>query len=424
MKSVSTFAMALMLSLGVVTAVAMPEVASAKDKKPAADPNAEPPVSSAFQKPINAAMTAAGAKDNATAETQVAAAEAVAKGDSDLYYVQKVRLILASNKGDKAGIAQQLDLLIANPSTPSGKLVFYTYLRGSVAADLKQNDIAVASLLKARELGSTEAAIPQLLAQAYAGQGKSGEAVAELEKAIAIENAAGRKAPDSWYSFAFGTAYKAGDKAGAAKWLSAEFQAYPTLTTWHNMMATYRNEVDRGGAKLPREQRLDLFRLLRASKSLIDESDYWTYADAATKLGLPWETLSVIEEGRATNVIPARAADFDEVYRVAKASIANGNPIVFYEKQALAAPTGVKAQQTADSYLASGNYTKALELYGVAASKGGSNADNINFRSGVALYKLGRKDEAKAAFAKVQAPILVDIAHYWTIWIDTPALAG
>jgi tetratricopeptide (TPR) repeat protein len=123
-------------------------------------------------------------------------------------------------------------------------------------------------------------------------------------------------------------------------------------------------------------------------------------------------------------VIPASSSNFTQLYNNSRASISNGSPLPVYEKEAGAAANGAKAAQTADAYLASGNNAKAVELYGMALTKGGVNTDEINLRLGTALVHLGRRDEAKAAFAKVSGAPLADVAHFWALWLDTPQLSS
>ncbi|GAA0322525.1 hypothetical protein GCM10009087_36000 [Sphingomonas oligophenolica] len=419
MKLVSHLAIAAALSLGIAAA---PATAKEKNAAQAAAPKLS--VSAAFAKPAQAAEAAIAAKDYATADTQISAAEAVAKNDDEHYYVAKMRLTIAANRQDNPAIAQQLEVLIANPKTPPADVVTYTYLRGSIAVDMKQDAQAIPFLLKARQLGSTSSDLPILLARAYGGTGKINEAIAEIDKAIAAETAAGRKAPDSWYGYAVSNLYASGNRAAAGQWLARELHEYPTAANWKTTILLYRDSADKAGTKLTRAQKVDLYRLMSTTKVLSGQGDYFDYAETAFLLGIPWETISVIDQGRASGVIPAGSASFTQLYNNSRASISNGSPLPVYEKEAAAAANGAKAAQTADAYLASGNNAKAVELYGMALTKGGVNADEVNLRLGTALVHLGRRDEAKAAFAKVSGPLLADIAHFWALWLDTPQLSS
>ena len=423
MKMVHPVAFALMLSLGATAMVATPAVAQ-KQKKgdkaaaPAITPSAE------FQKGAVAVDTAIKAKDFATAETQLAAAEPTAKTDDDRYFVGIFHLQIASSKNDNAGIAKALDMLIVNPKTPADTLVTYNNVRGGLALDAKQYDQAIPYLLKARELGFAGAELSVSLARAYGGTGKTSEAIAELDKAIAAETAAGRKAPESWYGFAATNLFAARDLPGAEKWLARQLKEYPKSATWQTGVLNYRKVVDPSGTVFNKAQRLELYRMMRTTGALTDQGDYFRYAQAAVDSGYPWEAVTVIDAGRSTGKIPAASADAARIYKTAKDSIEMETTPAIYEKRAQEATVGTKVLEGADVNLAAGNYAKAAELYGSALAKGGVNAAEVNLRLGYALANLGRKDEAKAAFAKVSGAPLGDIAQFWTIWLDVPQLTA
>jgi Flp pilus assembly protein TadD len=182
--------------------------------------------------------------------------------------------------------------------------------------------------------------------------------------------------------------------------------------------------VDPSGTTFNKGQKLELYRMMRTTGALTDQGDYFRYAQAAVDSGYPWEAVTVIDAGRSTGKIPAASADAARLYKTAKDSIEMETTPAIYEKRALEATVGTKVLEGADVNLAAGNYAKAVELYGAALTKGGVNAAEVNLRLGYALANLGRKDEAKAAFAKVSGAPLADIAQFWTIWLDVPQLTA
>ena len=75
-----------------------------------------------------------------------------------------------------------------------------------------------------------------------------------------------------------------------------------------------------------------------------------------------------------------------------------------------------------DGYYGYGNYAKAIELYKLALTKGGVDANMVNTRIGAALAKSGDKAGAKAAFAQVTGP-RKELADFWTVYLDHPTTA-
>ena len=303
MKLVHPVAYALMLSLGATAMVAVP-VAAAEKKKNEKDSAPKIVPSPGFAKPAVAVDTAIKAKDYATAETQLAAAEPQAKTDDDRYFVGMFHLQIASAKNDNAGVAKALDLLLVNPKTPADSLPAYYNVRGSIALDQKQEADAVKYLLKARELGYPGTDTTVSLARAYGATGKIDEAIAELDKAITAETAAGRTAPETWYSFVVSNLYAKHDVPRAETWLVRQLKVYPKIATWRTGVNNFRKVNDPTGTKFTKGQKLDMFRLMRTSKALNDSNDYYIYSQSALDSGLPWE-----EAGGGRGSVSVRAGD-------------------------------------------------------------------------------------------------------------------
>lgn len=427
MTFVSKLALAAVLTLGTTALGAAPAAAQKADKK--GDKNAAPQlnVSAEFRKPAAAAQAAVEAKDWATAEPNIVAAEAAAKNDDERYFAAWLRFRMDATRNNEEGQLKALTVLVSNPKTPATDMPIYqgqyNFLLGQQAATQKKFAEAIPLLIKAREAGSTQPDIDILLANAYAATGKPAEAVAEVSRAIDANKAAGRKAPEAWYRFAIPRVYQTGDRAATAKWLGRMLADYPTVQNWRWGTLIFRDGVDRAGTRFTPAQRIDLYRLMRATKALADLNDYLEYTRLVTQAGLPWEAVSAVNEGRAAGKAPAGNAELDQIYATAQARAKAEGSLDTLARQAATAKDGKSASQTADAYLASANYAKALELYDLAIQKGGVDADEVNLHRGEALFYLGRKDEARTAFGLVKAPGAVDIATLWTTALDLPALS-
>lgn len=427
MTFVSKLALAAVLTLGTTGLGAAPAAAQKADKK--ADKNGAPQlnVSPEFRKPAGAAQAAVEAKDWATAETNINAAEAVAKNDDERYFAAWLRFRMDATRNNEAGQLKALTVLVANPKTPPSDLAIYqgqyNFLLGQQAATQKKYAEAIPLLLKAREAGSKQPDIEILLANAYAASGKPAESVAEVNRAIEKNKAAGQKAPEAWYRFALPRVYQTGDRAATAQWLSRMLADYPTVQNWRWGILIFREGADRAGTRFNGTQKIDLYRLMRATKSLADLNDYLEYSNLVSQAGLPWEAVTVVGEGRASGKAPAGNADLDRIYAAAQTRAKAEGSLDTLARQAATAKDGSTASQTADAYLASANYAKALELYDLAVQKGGVNADEVNLHRGEALFYLGRKDEARTAFGLVKGPATADIALLWTTALGLPPLA-
>ena len=160
---------------------------------------------------------------------------------------------------------------------------------------------------------------------------------------------------------------------------------------------------------------------MRATNSLADQTDYLQYADSVNRRGLPSEAQAVIKEGMAQGKIPAGNAMSKGLLADATKNIAADGPLAGLEKRATTAANGKLAAGTADAYLGQNNYAKSAELYKLALTKGGVDADDVNLHLGIALARSGDKAGAATAFSAVKAAPKSDVAGLWTTWAAAPA---
>lgn len=424
MTFVSKLAMAAVLTLGATTLAAAPAVAQKKDdKKQDAGPALK--LSNEFRKAGAAGETAIKAKDWATADTQITAAEAVAKNDDEKYYAARLRLQIELGRNNEDGQLKAMDALINNPKTaPDDKKIYgaaFNYTLGSRAANAKKHAEAITYMLKAREFGSTETDVPIVLANAYAATNKPAESVAEVDRAIQLSKSQGRKPPEAWYQFAIPRVNALGDRAAVVSWLSRFITEYPTTKNWHWAIDVFRGSAPAGANA--RNEKIDAYRLKRATNALPNRGDYNDYSFAAQQGGLPWEAVAVIDEGRKAKKIPEGDAEVAKTYAAATAQVKSSGSLETLAKQSAADKDGKGLAQTADAFLASGNQARAIQLYDQAMAKGGVNADEVNLHRGIAYQQLGQKEQARTAFAAVKAGPLANLATLYTTSLDLPPLS-
>lgn len=401
------------LALGVALVMAGASPASAQKDKPAAASYAYK-LSKEFRAAAGPAQAALKANDTAGAGAAVTALEAVAKEPDEKFVAAQMRLQLGGLLKDAAMQSKAVDGMLASGSgaaTPDlGRLNFYA---GSFAYQANNFPRAIQLLTEAEKLGYKSNDVYLLLAEANFRSNSIPTGLAHVERAIAASQAAGQKAPEAWYARAASVAYKAKMQTEVAKWTRLQVKAYPSPENWRSALVIYRDSGPREG-----QLNLDLFRLMRVTKSLAGERDYFELAAAARERGLPGEAKSVLDEGAANGALPASNAAAAQLRAdVAPKIAADRAGLAAAEKQAAASSTGRMAAGTADAYLGYGDDAKAVPLYKLALSKGGVDADQVNTRLGIALTRLGQKAEAKTAFQAVKGP-RADIAAFWLLWLD------
>lgn len=426
MKSVSTLALTALLATG-VTGAALTAPAAAQKKKEAPK---GPSISAKVALAAKAAQDALNANNPAVAEPLVAAFEAVAASDFEKYVAarfrysvedQKIRAAQAANPRaaqDQSGLARALDGLIANPATPAEDKPKFLVARGEMAYNAKQYPVALDYFAQARAAGYTDPSLSLALVKAKVDSGDVAGGMSELEQVITASTAKGEKAPVDYYRFAISQSNKKKLGPQTIAWMNRYLAAYPNEKTWYEVLATYGFQQG-STATLTNPQKIDVFRLMRATGGLPDQYFYIEYAQKAQTAGLPLEAQAVLKEGLANGKIPAGNSEVRALQPELTRAIAAESSFASLESKANAAPNGNLAGQTGDVYLSSGNWAKAAALYRTALQKGSVDADTINTRLGIALARSGDKAGAQAAFAAVKAGPRAEIASFWTTWLNS-----
>jgi len=428
MKTISKLALAAVLATG-VSGMALIAPATAMAKKEEAKPGLK--LSPDVLKAAQVAQPAIAAKDFATAEPALAQIDAAAKTDDDKYIgaalrydleQQKLAAQQAANPNaplNETVLAGPLDVLIANPSTPADMRGRYTYRRGALAFNGKQYPVAVQYFQKAKALGYTNEDLDLQIVKAKMESGDVKNGLADLDASVTASTAAGKKAPEDYYRYAISKANGAKLKPETFAWLQKYAVAYPSPKTWRDVIVTFGLQQN-GVVTLDETQKIDMFRLMRQTKSLADQNDYLEYADSVNRRGLPSEAQAVLKEGMASGKIPASNTMAKTLLTDTATAIRNDGPLAGLEKKAATNADGKLAAGTADAYLGQDNYAKAIELYKVALSKGGVNADDVNLHLGIAQVKSGDKAGAAASFAAVKTTPRMEQAQLWTAWMNAP----
>ena len=379
----------------------------AKDKAPAAET-----VSDKIRPFLAAAQAANTKKDYATAIAQANLAEPLAVSPFEKFIVGQMKAVAGQGSQDNklmlAGLEAAADSGYVSPAAAS-----FSFLAGQLEYNNQNYIAAIKYLALAQSLGSPEPVIPLIIADSYFKAKQTTQGLDLLEKAFAADAAAGRITPLDTLARAAQGALDGNMIGEANKWLMRSVAAYPSKTTWHDLLAIYRDRHPQIGT----QRLLDLYRLMKATGSFTNAREVGEYAETALK-GLPAEAKSAIEDAQATGVVKALTSTMAETKSIATTrAAADRATLPSYEKQSLSAPNGKIAQGTADDLIGYKEYAKAIALYKVALQKGGVDINIVTMRLGEVYALSGDKANAKAAFATVTGDV-ADIAKFWMLYAD------
>jgi len=357
-------------------------------------------------------QTAVNNKDYANVPAKLAAAQAVATTKEDRYLIARLQLNAAVAQNDYAATGQAMDALSQSGYLDSAKMASLYVDLGGTLYNNKQYPQAAAAFQKATAMDPNNAEASRLYGVALFQAGQKAEAVTALQKAIRIGAASGQKPPEDIYRLAVQAASDA--KSPEAAPLAQEWvAAYPSADSWRNSIAIYRNF-----AQPDTEGTLDLMRLMQATGSLKEPSDYALFAEAAAEQNNFNEAQQVLDAGVAAHVVNPSAANMREMFAALKTKPrATAADLSVATKSAV---NGTALLRIGDRYYAMGNYAKAVELYRMAQGKPGVDAAVVNLHIGMALARSGDKAGATTALSAVTGP-RAGIAKYWLTYVNQKA---
>ena len=363
---------------------------------------------------IMPAYQAVQALDWAAASAALPAAQAGAQSPYARYVVGQLTLEIGRGTQSLPMQSQAVDAMIASGGAPAEALG--PLLAAQIAFALDANNFAVAesSLTRFIEANPNDTARVIQLAQVKNRLNKKQEALTLYRRAIQLTEAGGQRASEDQYRGALAIAYE-GRMAEPALELSRTLVTYyPTPANWRSALGVYR---ELGGSQ--EGMRIDLSRLMRAAGALGSERDYYEYAEAANRAGLPGEAKAVLDEGLGRNMFTTGIGAARTLLGLATARVAEDRAAMAgLRTRALAGGSGRDARTTGDVYFGYAQYAEAAALYRAALEKGGEDANLVNTRLGAALALAGQRADAETAFRAITGP-RADLARFWLLWLST-----
>lgn len=369
--------------------------------------------------PLLAAVDAAVAsKDWAPVRALLPAAQAAAKGDDARYLLARVQYQMAAGANDVDGQERAANALLANKATPADEA---GRLRTALSAI--QNTRAEKAF-EARDYATAERIYRQLLQASPNDErllrniriiqersGNTAGALQGVDQEIQTAEAAGRKAPEDLYQRAWQIPYRANQRPQALAGLQRLLRAYPTAANWRRALDVVRERTGQDNQLL-----LDAYRFGRAA-NVLQGNEYLLLATTLDQAGLPGETKAVLDAGVAAGAVQASQGEVSRLLGLANRRIGEdraGLPAQI--QQARSASGGRQARIAADVLVGYGRHAEAAELYRLALSKGGEDANLVNTRLGATLAMAGQRAEAETALRAVTGN-RAELAALWLAWL-------
>ncbi len=370
--------------------------------------------------PAQAAVTALADGDAAgaaAAKTLIDAAIAAATVPDDNLLAGQLLVTLGGKAKKPEYQRQGLEMMIGSGKAEPTILPQLYGAAGQLAYQVQDFVTAEKHLMAALNAGSTDPTIRVLLGETYISNKQVAKGLDMIKTAITSSKTGGQAAPESWYRRGLASAFKAGAINDAADFGAMFIRDHPKSTNV-GVAATIVRELGNFAA----QENLDLMRLMARSNSFNETRDYVEHIQAADPRRLPGETLDVIASGIASGKL--RAGDLfvsDAKSQATGRLAADRASLAGYEADArkpTASETTISG--AADTLLSYAKPLAAEQLYTIALTKTGVDANRTLTRLGIAQLDQGKLAEAQATFAKVTGP-RQPIAKLWAAYAASKA---
>jgi tetratricopeptide (TPR) repeat protein len=413
------FLMSKSFVLSAVLAVATATLVSAPAAVHAAEPAAAgKSVSPAAAKPLKASKEASDTKNWAVSISK--AQEALALPNKTPYdaYVAYQLLAYAYAQQGNAGEALkalqgQVDSGAQSPAEQS-KTIKYMF---NIAYQQKNYAQAVEVGNRIIRDGEADADTYGIVGHSLYQQGKYADASKFLDDYVDDQERKGQVPRESTLNVLRGSQDKLGNKNGVIDTLEKLVVHYPKPDYWDILLYTQRRDP-----KLTERQTLQVYRLMQATNTLKQATDFTEMADLAANAGVPGEAQRTLEQGLAANVFvqdtdKARATRLLTSAR--KSVAADQAGIVKLEADAKAAKTGDLAFAAGAAHYGTADYPKAIDALNLALTKGGlKNPPEVQMMLGISQLRANNKAEAIKTFKsiKTEDPLTQRIAKLWVLY--------
>lgn len=360
------------------------------------------------------AVVADEAADLSTVAGQFPAMVAAAANPADKLAAGQLLLQAGLRARNPAWQRQGLDLQIESGLLPPENVGMFNWFAGNLAFEARDYAAARAALQRAAAANYTEGDVTGLLAETYYQSGDVAGGVAFIRSSIARNVGAGQAVPEQWLLRGLQATYGA-RLIGEANELAALLVTHhPTRENWQRSL-----QVVNAMNELEPQTRLDLLRLMRATGTLTDRSEYALYIESADPRIMSNEVAAVLAEAVASGELSTSDAYYVEINDIVADRVAGDRadaPELVAE--ARAADGGRLAMLAGDVLFSIEDYAGAEEMFAMALAKGGVDTDMLTTRLGIAQALQGKSAAAQATLGQVRGPRAL-IASLWSVYAGT-----
>jgi len=369
-------------------------------------------------KPLQAAQELIKAQKFKEALAKVRDAEAVPnKSANESYLIERMRIAAASGAGDAETAAKSFEVLKASGKLQAADQV--RMLESLTGAFYRAKDYAKAVTWGKRYFaeGGANGQIRTLLIQSQYLSGDFAGATRELVVEVQADDKAGRVTAEDRLKLLLNSAQRINDNASYVLAMERLVTHYPKKEYWGDLLGRVQRKPN-----FSDRLALDTYRLMLASGSMRNASDYMEMAQLAVQAGLPGEGKQVVEKGFAAGVLGTGTPTEADRHRrlkdlVTKRTAEDQQGLAARQTQAVSAKAGGDLVDVGFGQVFLGEPKKGIALMEQGIAKGGlKHADDAKLHLGIAWLMAGEQARAQSVFKTVAGRDgTADLARLWSL---------
>ncbi len=251
-----------------------------------------------------------------------------------------------------------------------------------------------------------------MLGQAYYQLGRLDDAVVQVRRAIEIADARGQPIRENWYSLLRAFYHEQGDHPRLLEVLEALVTRFPRKEYWLHLASTYGEMGDQS-------RQLAAYEAAFAQGFLTSGSERLLLAQLLLQAEVPYRAGVILARGLDDGLIESDARNWRLLSQAWTMAREPRRAIEALEKAAALSDDGELHARIAQSHADLGEWEQAVAAARTALDRGVRNPHELRIMTGMALFELGRLDEATEAFAQARrSPGGRKTASQWIAYIE------
>lgn len=317
------------------------------------------------------------------------------------------------NEADKVSGKSAYEQFVVNDMKAS----LYSRLGNYTSAAQAYEAVIASGQISGSALAARQRAVVSMYYQAgYAdfSHGNYAAAAANANKAIQLQQSAGRAADEPSLQLLMQAQQKSGDMKGYGKTLERLVRSYPKPRYWADLLSSLKQKPGNSD-----KLKLDIYRLQYAAGALVTAKDYTDMATAALINGFPVEAKTVLEEGFKAGIL-RQEREKRLLDQAKQAAAANQKALTQLESAAEASPEGQADVDLGEAYASYGQYDKAIAAFQRGLGKDGvKNPEEAKLNLARVYLLANNKAKARQTFTSIGGEDgTAEIARLWLIHLS------